>query len=125
MSKDYATEITLAALEQNNPAKNNPAVAHCCKAWKKVYRASLENHQYAPRASDEAAEAFRAALPPLISHEGCRDFIACVAFGVLIHAIPEKQSGKLVYAAQTVLSTLPPEAKTAARRRRGSAATIS
>ena len=108
MIKEYATETTLDALEQANPSTKNPAVAHCCKAWKKVYRTYIDEHQYDPRtASEKAGEAYRAALPPLAAPEGCRDFIACVAYGILIGAIPEKQSGKLIYAAQTVLSALP------------------
>jgi len=96
------TEITLQALDKSNPALQNPAVARCCKAWKRVYRAEHdEGDYYAPT---KAAEAYRAALPPLTSRENCRDFIACVAQGMLLGAIEEKDGGKLLYAAQIALS---------------------
>jgi hypothetical protein len=111
MAKDYSTEVTLAAIEQPNPSMKNPAVARCCKVWRKVYRAAIDAGRFSAWASDDAGEAYRAALPLLVTRESCRDFIACVAFGVLIKAVPEKQSGKLIYAAQTVLSTLPDDAK--------------
>ena len=96
------TNITLDALLNSNPALENPAVARCCKAWKRVFRAEWEENEYC--APQKAAEAYRAALPPLTSRENCRDFIACVAQGMLLGAIAEKDGGKLLYAAQTALS---------------------
>jgi hypothetical protein len=101
MSND-PTNITLDALDKSNPALSNPAVARCCKAWKKVFRAEWEESEY--DAPIKAAEAYRAALPPLTSRENCRDFIACVAQGMLLGAIAEKDGGKLLYAAQIALS---------------------
>ena len=62
---------------------------------------SEESEYFAP---SKAAEAYRAALPPLTSRENCRDFIACVAQGLLLGAIAEKDGGKLLYAAQIALS---------------------
>ena len=101
MSND-PTNVTFYALSKSNPALQNPAVARCCKAWKRVYRAEGAEDEYdAPR---KAAEAYRAALPPLTSRENCRDFIACVAQGMLLGAIAEKDGGKLLYAAQIALS---------------------
>jgi hypothetical protein len=96
------TNTTLDALSKSNPALSNAAVARCCKAWKRVYRAEGAEDEYdAPR---KAAEAYRAALPPLTSRENCRDFIACIAQGMLLGAIEEKDGGKLLYAAQIALS---------------------
>jgi hypothetical protein len=101
MSND-PTNITFDALSKSNPALQNPAVARCCKAWKRIFRAEFEESEYSGRRM--AAEAYRAALPPLTSRENCRDFIACVAQGMLLGAIAEKDGGKLLYAAQIALS---------------------
>jgi hypothetical protein len=89
---------------KSNPALANPAVARCCKAWRKVYRAAMEQCDYEAGAARKAGEAYRAAMPPLTSRESCRDFIACVAQGILIGAITEKNGGKLLYAVQVALA---------------------
>ena len=96
------TGITLDALSKPSPAVQNPAVARCCKAWRRVYRAQADDKYYAPK---WAAEAYRAAMPPLTSPQNCRDFIACVAQGMLIGAIDEKDGGKLLYAVQIAVSS--------------------
>ena len=43
-------------------------------------------------------------MPPLSTRDGCLDFIACVAQGILLGAICEKDSSKLLYAAQVALT---------------------
>jgi hypothetical protein len=62
-------------------------------------------------AAEKAGEAYRAALPPLTSRDNCRDFIACVAHGILLGAIPESSAGKLLYAAQVALGAVSAEEK--------------
>jgi len=99
----YISLSTVDAVEASIPAMANSAVAHCCQAWKNAYRREFESTSELS-ASRVAAEAYRAALPPLTSRENCRDFVACVAQGVLLEAINEKESTKLIYAAQTALS---------------------
>ncbi|HTW78505.1 MAG TPA: hypothetical protein VME23_03060 [Terracidiphilus sp.] len=42
-------------------------------------------------------------MPALTSREGIRAFIACVARGVVIEAIRENTSSRLLYAAQVAL----------------------
>ena len=112
MVKDgYATAITLDGLDKSNPALSNPAVARCCKAWKKAYRAELADDGFEWNAAAKAAEAFRGAMPPLAGRESCQNFIACVAQGILLGAITEKNGGKLLYAAQIALSSPPSEEK--------------
>lgn len=105
MLLEYPTEITIDALDKSNPTLKNPAVARCCNAWKDAYRAKFEEDEFEAFAASAAAEAFRAAMPPLTSRESCRDFIACVAQGMLLGAIAEKNAGKLLYAAQIALSS--------------------
>jgi hypothetical protein len=55
--------------------------------------------------------AYREAMPLLSSFEGIRDFIACTAYGILMGAIPQEQSGRVLYAAQVALATLQREPK--------------
>ena len=43
-------------------------------------------------------------MPPLSTRDCCRDFIACVAQGILLGAVSEKDGGKLLYAAQVALA---------------------
>lgn len=74
------------------PAFANPAIARCVGAWNNALGAGLQ-----------PGEAFRAALPPLIGRDHCRDFIACVAHGILLGAIDHKIAGKLLYAAQVAI----------------------
>ena len=100
----YATKNMMNEVGKSNPAFANPAIARCCKAWKKVYRAAIEETDYEAGAAKKAGEAYRAAMPPLTSRESCRDFIACVAQGILLGAIAEKNGGKLLYAAQVALA---------------------
>jgi hypothetical protein len=100
----YSTSATADAVDKSNPSFANLAVAHCCKAWKKTFRESFAAEGLEVRAASRAAEAYRAAMPPLSTRDSCRDFIACVAQGMLLGAIPEKDGGKLLYAAQVALA---------------------
>jgi len=98
------TGVTADAVDKSNPSFANPAVAHCSKAWKKTFRATVDAGKSEVIAAYDAAEAYRAAMPSLSTRDSCRDFIACVAQGILLGAIPEKDGGKLLYAAQVALA---------------------
>ena len=100
----YPTMEALDAVGKSNPSFANPAVAHCCKAWKKAFRATVDAGKSEVIAAFNAAEVYRAAMPPLSTRASCRDFIACVAQGILLGAISEKDGGKLLYAAQVALA---------------------
>jgi hypothetical protein len=90
-----------------------PAIARCRDAWQKAHDLYMEKNARKDgslarlRAAEQAAAAYRAAMPKLASWSGIRDFIACVAYGLLTDAIPPDRSGQLLYAAQTALSLLP------------------
>ena len=45
-------------------------------------------------------QAYKNAMPPLINREFIRDFLACVTYGVVIHAILDQVAPKLLYAPQ-------------------------
>ena len=94
----------LDAADPSSPALSNFAIARCTTAWEKAYRAQIDKDGFESDAVREAGQAFRAAMPPLTTRDHCRDFIACVAQGMLLGAISEKNAGKLLYAAQVALS---------------------
>ncbi len=100
MSDTYSTEYMMKEVDRDNPALANPAVAHCCKAWKRAYRAAIAEDEFDVLAYRKAGEAYRAAMPPLASRENGSDFVACVAHGILINAISETCGSKLLYAVQ-------------------------
>ena len=91
---------------QNIPTTGNLAVARCLEAYERAYRSRLakDGNRYA--ATDYAGRLYRAAMPAPSSRDGIRDFIACVAHGVLIGAISATDSKVLLYAAQVAQSAL-------------------
>jgi hypothetical protein len=44
-------------------------------------------------------------MPSLIGAQNIRDFVACVAHGMLLEAIEDRSGGKLLYAAQVAFAT--------------------
>ena len=99
MSIDFQSASSAA-----EPAHANPAVARCLDAFARTYKANIAINQTKAAATDCAAVAYREAMPPLTGPDNIRDFIACVAQGILVGAINSLQSSKLLYAAQVALS---------------------
>ena len=87
-------------------AAANPAVGQCCEARLRALNLarSKEKGQYA--ADKDAALAYRNAMPPLAGAGNIRDFIACVAHGMLIDAIAGPDGARLLYAAQVAQASL-------------------
>lgn len=85
----------------------NPAIARCADAWQARSRAVLATGESKYTAAQEANDAFRQAMPPLTTAENIRDFIACVARGLLIGAIKNEDAARLFYAAQVAQRTVP------------------
>ena len=102
------TETTPAPSEAENhaAAPENPAVARCMSVWKHAYQRELAKGQSDFMASHIAGQAYRRAMPPLAGQENIRDFIACVAYGLLIGAIDQKYAANLLYAAQVAHTTI-------------------
>lgn len=103
--------VDIETVEKPSPALENPAIARCIKAWDTPYREQFEDCGSEALAAWKAGPAYRAALPPLTSRDNCRDFIACVAHGILLGAIDDKHAGKLLYAAQVALGAIGAEEK--------------
>jgi len=98
------------------PALVNPAVAHCQDVWLRVHEVAIKMQKFKDVAERQAAQAYRRAMPPLSGYQNACDFIACVGFAMLMNIIPETSAGKLLYAAQVVLSSATRPPKTPAER---------
>jgi len=90
------------------------ALAQCRAAWQQAFDACMKKcarkmsrWSAEQDSAVEAAAAYRAAMPQLVGFDGIRDFVACVAYGALINAIPPERTGQLLYAAQVALTLLP------------------
>ena len=91
------------------------ALKRCRDAWQRAYDAvyaeSIKGGEDEEDSIEEAQEAasmaYCSALPVLFDQDGIRNFISCVAHGVLIRAIDEDVSGRLLYAAQVAITALP------------------
>ena len=90
------------------------ALKHCREAFQRAYSFTLaklnesdtdECDEFLAAAKDAGAQAYCNALPVLLDQEGIRNYIACVAHGVLIGAISEEKSRQLLYAAQVANAT--------------------
>jgi hypothetical protein len=84
----------------SSPALENAAVAHCCEVWELTRRQALNAGNSTVVARVAAHKAFQKSLPPLTGLENIRNFIACVAHGILIGAILGSDGARLLYAAQ-------------------------
>jgi len=93
-----------------NPKQARTAVKRCIAAWQRAYDAYLEGKDGSgitkACAAHKAGPAYCRVLPPLAGYESIRDFIACVAHGILIEAIPQNRANQLLYAAQVALAAL-------------------
>ena len=103
-----ATETTPApsTAEELIAVPENPAIARCMNAWACAYKlekAKQNDHYEAVRKGNKG---YCKAIPRLSGYENIRDFIACVAHGMLIGAIDGDDGTKLLYAAQVALSTV-------------------
>jgi hypothetical protein len=96
-------------------SQTGTALKRCRDAWQRAYDAvyaeSIEGGEDEEDSIEEAQQAasmgYCSALPVLFDQDGIGNFISCVAHGVLIRAIDEDVSGRLLYAAQVAISALP------------------
>jgi hypothetical protein len=86
-------------------APQNPAIAHCMSAWSRAYKIAEKAGRSDVYNSHESGIAYRHAMPPLTGEENIRNFIACVAQGMLIGAIDGPDGARLLYAAQVAHTT--------------------
>ncbi len=89
-----------------NPNPENPAVVRCSQALERVYAEARAQRKSPYSVRTEANAAFCKALPPLTGAHNIRDFIACVARGMLLGAIEGQDGPRLLYAAQVANGAL-------------------
>jgi len=97
------------------PDPINPAVKICCQAYERAHKAATRKSASKLYAADQAQKAFCKAMPTLNGPESIHDFIACVAYGMLIKAIAGSDGSRLLYAAQVALAAAGPRPR---KRRR-------
>jgi hypothetical protein len=103
----------------------NSAVTRCSQAMEHAYRAILSTRdedepevKRQDRATEAAQRAYCKAMPPLSGSDNIRNFIACVANGMLLNVFTGAESTRLLYAAQVAGSA----AKASASRAKSPAA---
>ena len=82
------------------------AVTRCRKAWDQSFKSDSMRRDPCGPALDKARAAYCKAMPPLIGYDNIRDFIACVAQGLLLGAITDSRGSRLLYAAQVAQGVL-------------------
>ena len=102
-----ALEITPAPSEAQEPRSiyENPAIARCMSVWSRAWKIAEKAGRSDIYNSHESGIAYRHAMPLLTGEENIRDFIACVAQGMLIGAISGPDGARLLYAAQVAHTT--------------------
>ena len=96
-------------------SQTGTALKRCRDAWQCAYDATYDEgieggedeEESIEEAKQAASKAYCSALPVVFDQDGIRNFISCVAHGVLIGAIDEDVSGRLLYAAQVAITALP------------------
>ena len=86
-----------------NPVFCSPAVTRCCEAWKIVYQAERAKGTPGVSCYLRANEAYRYAMPPLTSAKNIRDYIACVAHGMMARTIDMIVAPKLIAIAKVAV----------------------
>jgi hypothetical protein len=119
ISKSSSSADSVAASEN----RQNEALSRCIAAWQRTFDlASIDpdDDSLAPPRDDstffareQAAIAFREAMPPLAGPENIRDFIACVAFAMLKEIFYKPESDKLLGAAKLAITLLRVQPKSA------------
>lgn len=100
-----------------NDHLDNEALERCVNAWRRNFELASIN----PRdenlhrtggaeenlfAIEQGAEAYRNAMPLLAGYENIRDFIACVAYGMLKNIFCPEESRDLLAAAKIAMALL-------------------
>jgi hypothetical protein len=112
MAHPYQIHSDYSAGDKSSPARQLPAVAICCDAWEAAFHESYSRDKQEYFARTHANTAYRNSMPPLSGYQSICDFIACVAHGMAIEAIPDANGAKLLYAAQVALTTIRSQPKT-------------
>lgn len=98
------------ALTVQNPGRH-PVVAACIQAAALAFVEGYQSGQPRDFCILLAEAAYTAAMPDPVGEWDTRNFIACVAYGVHAHLIPQDEASRLLYAAQIALTGLSQKGK--------------
>lgn len=118
------SQSSLLVPSDSGPAAANPAVAHCSRIYVSALESAVQRGKPRFAAESEARQNFRNALPPLTGAQNIRDFIACIAQGMLIGAIFSSEATRFLYAAQVAYSAIDTRPRHANPRPKTSAAEL-
>ncbi|MFY9854877.1 MAG: hypothetical protein WAK26_13465 [Terracidiphilus sp.] len=106
-------EAPTAVIDQPSPVPptRNAAVVRCCTARESSLRESRAKALNRFETKDNANAAYCDAMPDLSGHQNIRDFIACVAHGMVTGVIHAIEGPKFLYAAQVAIGALRREPK--------------
>jgi len=100
------TDFQISPENLNPPVESCSAVTRCTDAWNRSFKTGSMRRDPSDRVLREARAAYYGNMPPLVGSDNIRDFVACVAQAILIGAITESQSSRLLYAAQVAQGAL-------------------
>jgi len=98
------TEQTLIETAIEMTDLGNPVLLRCCNAWIRAHESALARGVNPVSARLRANEAYRNGMPALSGADNIRDYIACVAHGMVVRTIIPEMGTRLLYAAQVALS---------------------
>ncbi len=104
-SESRSSSASSAYNAPENPSANQ-SLTRCREAFEQMRTDMLANGKSECVAKFKSIQAYKDALPPLIGADNIRDFIACVAQGMLLGTIEDNQGARLLYAARAAQSTL-------------------
>jgi hypothetical protein len=92
-----------------NRASDHPSVSRCIRAWNRAFHKTLNQlgqNEGEDQARQSGKEHYLRAMPPLVSLDNVRDFIACVTYAQLVQIIRPSEAGRLLAAARMALNVL-------------------
>ncbi len=92
--------------EQMYPAVNL-AVELCCEMYLHMKEEKIKEGKSVEEAFEAGKLAYCSSVPKLCGADNVRDFIACVAHGMLMGVFSHSDGTKLLYAAQVAFGALP------------------
>jgi hypothetical protein len=94
----------------------NPAVQRCLQARSQRIQAERRKRGSSEyEAEGCGGEAYRCAMPDLSGLQSIQDFIACVAFGMVIAPDSFRDGPQLLYAAQVAMSSVRCQSKSSSK----------
>jgi hypothetical protein len=99
--------LTLAFPQVEPPViQTSAAVARCQQAWDRAYHFTMKLKRGGANSRLDAADAFRLAMPQLVSYDNICEFIACVGYAMVNDILMEETGTRFLNAAKLALDVL-------------------